>query len=204
MCKLCIRWMTLTWHEGGALSLSLSQLLQTPTAKYVETNVQNLVFGLSSRLLSSGSLVIISPSVDDTASYECTVTSDAGEDKRAVDLTVQGRTSLKVEWGTHNAVLSPHGLPPYLRGTHSLASGRRGTTWLWECGGMEWKCVFFSSCSSSSSHHSGWTYGFPGDQTGPSSHDLLSFWSSCSLNSLDQKWPKTASQRRRLSDSVFR
>ncbi|XP_011246353.1 hemicentin-1 isoform X3 [Mus musculus] len=43
----------------------------------------------SYRLLSSGSLVIISPSVDDTASYECTVTSDAGEDKRAVDLTVQ-------------------------------------------------------------------------------------------------------------------
>ncbi|XP_026645393.1 hemicentin-1 [Microtus ochrogaster] len=43
----------------------------------------------SYRLLSSGSLVIISPSVDDTASYECTVTSDAGEDKRTVDLTVQ-------------------------------------------------------------------------------------------------------------------
>ncbi|XP_052593110.1 hemicentin-1 isoform X2 [Peromyscus californicus insignis] len=43
----------------------------------------------SYRLLSSGSLVIISPSVDDTASYECAVTSDAGEDKRTVDLTVQ-------------------------------------------------------------------------------------------------------------------
>uniref|UniRef100_A0A8C2MET6 Hemicentin-1 n=1 Tax=Cricetulus griseus TaxID=10029 RepID=A0A8C2MET6_CRIGR len=43
----------------------------------------------SYRLLSSGSLVIISPSVDDTASYECTVTSDAGEDKRTVHLTVQ-------------------------------------------------------------------------------------------------------------------
>uniref|UniRef100_H0WC62 Hemicentin-1 n=1 Tax=Cavia porcellus TaxID=10141 RepID=H0WC62_CAVPO len=43
----------------------------------------------SYRLLSSGSLVIISPSVDDTATYECTVTNDAGEDKRTVDLTVQ-------------------------------------------------------------------------------------------------------------------
>nr|XP_051676343.1 hemicentin-1 isoform X2 [Oryctolagus cuniculus] len=41
------------------------------------------------RLLSSGSLAIISPSVDDTATYECTVTNDAGEDKRAVGLTVQ-------------------------------------------------------------------------------------------------------------------
>ncbi|ELV11507.1 Hemicentin-1 [Tupaia chinensis] len=43
----------------------------------------------SYRLLSSGSLVIISPSVDDTATYECTVTNDAGEDKRTVALTVQ-------------------------------------------------------------------------------------------------------------------
>ncbi|KAM6165457.1 hemicentin-1 [Erethizon dorsatum] len=43
----------------------------------------------SYRLLSSGSLVIISPSVDDTATYECTVTNDAGEDKRTMDLTVQ-------------------------------------------------------------------------------------------------------------------
>ncbi|XP_036351171.2 hemicentin-1 [Ochotona princeps] len=43
----------------------------------------------SYRLLSSGSLVIISPSVDDTATYECTVTNDAGEDKRAVGLIVQ-------------------------------------------------------------------------------------------------------------------
>ncbi|KAB1258936.1 Hemicentin-1 [Camelus dromedarius] len=44
----------------------------------------------SYRLLSSGSLVIISPSVDDTATYECTVTNDAGEDKRTMDLAVQG------------------------------------------------------------------------------------------------------------------
>uniref|UniRef100_A0A8C3YS46 Hemicentin-1 n=1 Tax=Catagonus wagneri TaxID=51154 RepID=A0A8C3YS46_9CETA len=43
----------------------------------------------SYRLLSSGSLVIISPSVDDTATYECAVTNDAGEDKRTVDLTIQ-------------------------------------------------------------------------------------------------------------------
>lgn len=50
----------------------------------------SVLWNLSSRLLSSGSLVIISPSVDDTATYECTVTNDAGEDKRTVDLTVQG------------------------------------------------------------------------------------------------------------------
>ncbi|XP_043342030.1 hemicentin-1 isoform X3 [Cervus canadensis] len=51
----------------------------------------------SYRLLSSGSLVIISPSVDDTAAYECTVTNDAGEDKRTVDLTVQVPPSIADE-----------------------------------------------------------------------------------------------------------
>ncbi|XP_044798654.2 hemicentin-1 isoform X4 [Bubalus bubalis] len=51
----------------------------------------------SYRLLSSGSLVIISPSVDDTATYECTVTNDAGEDTRTVDLTVQVPPSIADE-----------------------------------------------------------------------------------------------------------
>lgn len=32
--------------------------------------------------------------MDDTATYECTVTNDAGEDQRTVDLTVQGTTGL--------------------------------------------------------------------------------------------------------------
>ena len=62
---------------------------------FVKTDIQHLIALKSlSRLLSSGSLVIISPSVDDTATYECTVTNDAGEDKRTVGLTVQGRTGL--------------------------------------------------------------------------------------------------------------
>uniref|UniRef100_A0A8C6QPP1 Hemicentin-1 n=1 Tax=Nannospalax galili TaxID=1026970 RepID=A0A8C6QPP1_NANGA len=51
----------------------------------------------SYRLLSSGSLIIISPSVDDTASYECTVTSEAGEDMRTIDLTVQVPPSIADE-----------------------------------------------------------------------------------------------------------
>ncbi|KAM4812745.1 hemicentin-1 [Urocitellus parryii] len=51
----------------------------------------------SYRLLSSGSLVIISPSVDDTATYECTVTNDAGADQRTVDLTVQVPPSIADE-----------------------------------------------------------------------------------------------------------
>ncbi|XP_069798458.1 hemicentin-1 [Narcine bancroftii] len=41
------------------------------------------------RMLSSGSLVIISPTVDDTAHYECKVSNYAGEDQRVIQLTVQ-------------------------------------------------------------------------------------------------------------------
>uniref|UniRef100_A0A8D2NA96 Hemicentin 1 n=1 Tax=Zonotrichia albicollis TaxID=44394 RepID=A0A8D2NA96_ZONAL len=49
------------------------------------------------RLLSSGSLVIISPTVDDTAVYECFVSNDAGEDQRTIDLTVQVPPSIADE-----------------------------------------------------------------------------------------------------------
>ncbi|XP_049724489.1 hemicentin-1 isoform X1 [Elephas maximus indicus] len=69
---------SITWRKNGHL-LSVDQN-------------QN-----SYRLLSSGSLAIISPSVDDTATYECTVTNAAGEDKRTVDLTVQVPPSIADE-----------------------------------------------------------------------------------------------------------
>uniref|UniRef100_A0A8C9N9E0 Hemicentin-1 n=1 Tax=Serinus canaria TaxID=9135 RepID=A0A8C9N9E0_SERCA len=49
------------------------------------------------RLLSSGSLIIISPTVDDTAVYECSVSNDAGEDQRTIDLTVQVPPSIADE-----------------------------------------------------------------------------------------------------------
>lgn len=59
-----------------------------------------LLFSLF-RLLSSGSLVIISPTVDDSAVYECSVSNDAGEDERAVELTVQGRGDIAVTCVCH-------------------------------------------------------------------------------------------------------
>lgn len=43
-----------------------------------------------SRLLSSGSLVVIAPTVEDTAVYECVVSNEAGEDSRSINLTVHG------------------------------------------------------------------------------------------------------------------
>ncbi|MEE6496324.1 hypothetical protein FKM82_002300 [Ascaphus truei] len=49
------------------------------------------------RLLSSGSLVIISPSVDDTGVYVCTASNDAGQDKISIDLSVQVPPSIADE-----------------------------------------------------------------------------------------------------------
>ncbi|NWI93347.1 HMCN1 protein, partial [Pitta sordida] len=49
------------------------------------------------RLLSSGSLVVMSPTVDDTAVYVCSVSNDAGEDQRVVELTVQVPPSIADE-----------------------------------------------------------------------------------------------------------
>lgn len=42
------------------------------------------------RLLTSGSLVIIAPTVEDTAVYECVVSNEAGVDSRFINLTVHG------------------------------------------------------------------------------------------------------------------
>ncbi|KAJ1172187.1 hypothetical protein NDU88_004037, partial [Pleurodeles waltl] len=49
------------------------------------------------RLLSSGSLVIISPTVEDTGVYDCVVVNEAGEDQRSIDLTVQVPPSIADE-----------------------------------------------------------------------------------------------------------
>ncbi|XP_036375886.1 hemicentin-1 [Megalops cyprinoides] len=49
------------------------------------------------RLLSSGSLVVIAPTVEDTAVYECVVTNEAGKDERAIQLTVQVPPSIADE-----------------------------------------------------------------------------------------------------------
>lgn len=46
--------------------------------------------------------------MDDTAVYECSVSNDAGEDQRAVELTVQGRGDIAITCVRH---------PEFLRGT---------------------------------------------------------------------------------------
>ncbi|XP_065811778.1 hemicentin-1 [Labrus bergylta] len=49
------------------------------------------------RLLSSGSLVVIAPTVEDTAVYECVVSNEAGEDSRSINLTVHVPPSIADE-----------------------------------------------------------------------------------------------------------
>ncbi|CAM9592142.1 unnamed protein product [Lampetra fluviatilis] len=49
------------------------------------------------RVLSSGSLVIISPSVEDTGRYRCSAQNEAGADEREMDLTVQVPPSIADE-----------------------------------------------------------------------------------------------------------
>ncbi|XP_070817740.1 hemicentin-1 [Chaetodon trifascialis] len=49
------------------------------------------------RLLSSGSLVVIAPTVEDTAVYECAVSNEAGEDFRSINLTVHVPPSIADE-----------------------------------------------------------------------------------------------------------
>ncbi|XP_059503813.1 hemicentin-1 isoform X2 [Stegostoma tigrinum] len=69
---------TVTWKKNG-------RLLNT------DQN-QNMY-----RLLSSGSLVIISPTIEDTGHYQCKVSNYAGEDQRSVRLTVQVPPSIADE-----------------------------------------------------------------------------------------------------------
>lgn len=49
-----------------------------------------------SRLLTSGSLVVIAPTVEDSAVFECAVSNEAGVDSRFINLTVQGEG--KITW----------------------------------------------------------------------------------------------------------
>ncbi|XP_034738598.1 hemicentin-1 isoform X2 [Etheostoma cragini] len=49
------------------------------------------------RLLSSGSLVVIAPTVEDTGVYECAVSNEAGEDSRFINLTVHVPPSIADE-----------------------------------------------------------------------------------------------------------
>lgn len=48
---------------------------------------------ISFRLMTSGSLLIISPSLEDEGYFECKVTNEVGEERRVIEVMLQGRTS---------------------------------------------------------------------------------------------------------------
>ncbi|CAL8240206.1 unnamed protein product, partial [Gadus morhua 'NCC'] len=77
----------------------------------------------SPALLSSGSLVVMAPRVEDTATYECLASNEAGEDSRTVNLTVQVPPSLADEPSELEVLrLAPRG--PGLLCVRSPGAGR--------------------------------------------------------------------------------
>ncbi|XP_076007425.1 hemicentin-1 [Genypterus blacodes] len=65
----------------------------TKNARAINTDQNQNMY----RLLSSGSLVVIAPTVEDTAVYECVVSNEAGEDSRSINLTVHVPPSIADE-----------------------------------------------------------------------------------------------------------
>lgn len=49
----------------------------------------------SIRILSSGSLVLLSPNDEDEGYFECTAVNDAGEERRVIEVIVQGIDSAR-------------------------------------------------------------------------------------------------------------
>lgn len=88
-----------SWKRNGA-TLDTRQFpdrsIQVQTApwllSYNRTKCQNHNSNVStlSRLLTSGSLVLLSPSNEDEGYFECTAVNEAGEERRVVEVILQG------------------------------------------------------------------------------------------------------------------
>ncbi|KAM9858177.1 hemicentin-1 [Aulostomus maculatus] len=71
----------------------------------------------SYRLLSSGSLVLLSPSNEDEGYFECTAVNDAGEERRVIEVNMQVPPSIEDDVTTITAVkMSPVVLPCHVQG----------------------------------------------------------------------------------------
>uniref|UniRef100_A0A8D2ZR19 Hemicentin-1 n=1 Tax=Scophthalmus maximus TaxID=52904 RepID=A0A8D2ZR19_SCOMX len=72
---------------------------------------------LLSRILSSGSLVLLSPSSEDEGYFECTALNDVGEERRVIEVIVQVPPSIEDDVTTVTAVkMSPVVLPCQVQG----------------------------------------------------------------------------------------
>ncbi|XP_030000348.1 hemicentin-1 [Sphaeramia orbicularis] len=69
------------------------------------------------RLLTSGSLVLLSPSNEDEGYFECTAVNDAGEERRVIEVILQVPPSIEDDVTTVTAVkMSPVVLPCHVQG----------------------------------------------------------------------------------------
>ncbi|KAM3610982.1 uncharacterized protein V6R79_011806 [Siganus canaliculatus] len=69
------------------------------------------------RLLSSGSLVLLSPSVEDEGYFECTAVNDVGEERRVIEVVLQVPPSIEDDVTAITAVkMSPVVLPCHVQG----------------------------------------------------------------------------------------
>ncbi|XP_019718321.1 hemicentin-1 isoform X1 [Hippocampus comes] len=69
------------------------------------------------RLLSSGSLVILSPTNEDEGYFECTAVNDVGEERRVIEVNLQVPPSIEDDVTTVTAVkMSPVELPCHVKG----------------------------------------------------------------------------------------
>ncbi|XP_064420214.1 hemicentin-2 [Latimeria chalumnae] len=77
------------------------------------------------RLLSSGSLVIFSPSNQDTAQFECIATNDVGEDHRSIAVSVQVPPSIADD----SMEITVNTMAPALLTCHAMGVPEPAVTW---------------------------------------------------------------------------
>lgn len=120
--------------------------------------------------------MVIAPTVEDTAVYECEVTNEAGNQTRSIDFTVHGERTCTFE--QLRAVLWQHGY------------------------NMFFHMLFCSSYSSSiNCRWTDWAYR---NQTVPSGHCLYCIWSPRALNPLEQRWYEASSGGTRIQHPAHR
>ncbi len=83
------------------------------------------------RLLSSGSLVVIAPTVEDTALYKCVISNEAGQESRAIQLTVHGESLLRYMTSVASVCEIQGGLNVYFPLQFLLLLLMRPQSWWW-------------------------------------------------------------------------
>lgn len=93
-----------------------------------------------SRLLSSGSLVLLSPSNEDEGYFECTAVNDVGEERRVIEVILQG---IDFEFSTisrqQRVIWVEWWICTLLFQSHHLSKTMSRQSQLWKC--LLWYCL---------------------------------------------------------------